>query len=81
MTAPAARPHDAAGRWPALECRPMTKVRALITPDLAINTATLAVALTVAEQLYKFHSFTLEAIAFLATWWGLRKVAELFRPR
>ena len=29
----------------------------------------LAVALVIAELFYKFHSFTLECIAFLATWY------------
>jgi len=28
-------------------------------------------ALIIAEAFYKFHSFTLECIAFLATWYGL----------
>lgn len=57
----------------------MTKVRSLLTLDLAIDTVTLGTALVVAEQLYKFHSFTLEALAFLGTWYGLRKIAGLFR--
>lgn len=57
----------------------MTKVRSLLTLDLAIDTVTLGTALVIAEQLYTFHSFTLEALAFLGTWYGLRKVAGLFR--
>ncbi|MEK6619379.1 MAG: hypothetical protein AABZ26_00225 [Chloroflexota bacterium] len=57
----------------------MTKVRSLLTLDLAIDTVTLGTALVIAEQLYKFHSFTLEALAFLGTWYGLRKIAGLFR--
>ena len=39
--------------------------------------ATMAIAFVTAEQLYKFHSFTLEAGAFLATWWVLRRIAGL----
>ena len=31
----------------------------------------LGSALTIAELFYKFHSFTLECIAFLATWYLL----------
>ncbi|MSO67724.1 MAG: hypothetical protein EXR03_05430 [Pseudolabrys sp.] len=31
----------------------------------------LAVAFLVAEFFYKFHSFTLECVAFLATWFVL----------
>ncbi len=54
----------------------MTKVRSLITPTLAIDTATLGTSLVIAEQLYTFHSFTLEALAFLGTWYGLRAVAR-----
>ena len=59
----------------------MTKIRSLITPTLAVDTATLGTSLVIAEQLYKFHSFTLEALAFLATWWSLRKVASFLLPR
>jgi hypothetical protein len=29
------------------------------------------VALTCAEAFFKFHSFTLECVCFLATWWAL----------
>ncbi|MBA2371846.1 MAG: hypothetical protein ACR2G8_01735 [Candidatus Limnocylindria bacterium] len=48
----------------------------------AITVAALAIAFVIAEQLYKFHSFTLETIAFLATWWLLRRVGLLlFSPR
>lgn len=35
----------------------------------------LAVSLALAEGLFKFGSFTLEALAFLAVWWSLRRVA------
>lgn len=33
-------------------------------------------SLAVAEVFYKFHSFTLETLAFLATWYALRRVAR-----
>lgn len=63
----------------------MEKVYALldVRPDVgtAVTLATLAVSFGVAEQLYKFHSFTLEAGAFLATWWTLRRIALLFVKR
>jgi hypothetical protein len=40
-------------------------------------------ALVIAELFYKFHSFTLECLAFLATWYVLGAVrdtlARLFR--
>jgi len=31
----------------------------------------IAISLIIAELFYKFHSFTLECIAFLATWYVL----------
>ena len=31
----------------------------------------LAISISIAELFYKFHSFTLECIAFLATWYAL----------
>ena len=63
----------------------MEKVYALldVRPDArtAVTLATLAASFGIAEQLYKFHSFTLEAGAFLATWWALRRIALLFVKR
>jgi hypothetical protein len=51
----------------------LTDVRALVLSDLtAINITTLAVSFAIAEMFYKFHSFTLEAAAFVATWYVLR---------
>jgi hypothetical protein len=41
----------------------------------------LASALVLAELLYKFHSFTLEAVAFLATWFVLSALASWIRDR
>jgi len=39
----------------------------------------LVVAFLIAEIFYKFHSFTLECIAFLATWFALDLVIQLVR--
>jgi hypothetical protein len=36
-----------------------------------------AIAFLVAEFFYKFHSFALEALAFLATWWILSWIEKL----
>jgi hypothetical protein len=58
--------------------------KVLATPlnaSTAVTLATLAIAFVIAEQFYKFHSFTLETIAFLATWWLLRRAALFFTPR
>jgi hypothetical protein len=38
-------------------------------------------ALLVAELFYKFHSFTLECLAFLATWFSLSWLASRLLPR
>jgi len=35
-----------------------------------------AAALLIAEVFYKFHSFALETLAFLATWWVLSRVKK-----
>ena len=40
----------------------------------------LFLSLFIAELFYKFHSFTLEAVAFLATWYVLGAIAERLRP-
>ncbi len=60
----------------------MERVFALLdvrpTPSTAITLVTLATSFAIAEPLYKFHSFTLETGAFLATWWVLRRIGLLF---
>lgn len=39
----------------------------------------IGVSLLIAELFYKFHSFTLECIAFLATWYVLDAAINLLR--
>ena len=39
------------------------------------------VSLLIAETQYKFHSFTLECLAFLATWFAIDLVVERIRER
>lgn len=39
-----------------------------------------ALAFIIAELFYKFHSFTLECAAFLATWYVLDGIVHLFIP-
>jgi hypothetical protein len=39
------------------------------------------VAFVVAELFYKFHSFTLECAAFLATWYVLDAIVQWVVPR
>jgi hypothetical protein len=46
-----------------------TLVRSMPLKQLLIEQLpALVVAIIIAELFYKFHSFTLEALAFLATW-------------
>ena len=60
----------------------MTSIRALVLQGInAVDLVTLATSFVIAEMFYKFHSFTLEAGAFLATWWALRRVGLLFVKR
>jgi hypothetical protein len=35
----------------------------------------LMASMVIAEFFYKFHSFTLECVAFLATWYALSRIA------
>lgn len=49
-----------------------TLMRSLSLREFLLSQApTLLVALAIAEMFYKFHSFLLEAGAFLATWYVL----------
>jgi hypothetical protein len=61
--------------------RDVNSIRAMILSDLTlINVTTLVMAFVVAEMFYKFRSFTLEAAAFLVTWYVLRLAARaIFR--
>ncbi len=51
------------------------------TAATIVTLISLAIAFGVAESFYKLHSFTLEAGAFLATWWVLRRIGLLFVKR
>ncbi len=39
----------------------------------------LGMSLVIAELFYKFHSFTLETMAFLVTWYAVDRVINLVR--
>ncbi len=43
----------------------------------AVAGPTLVASLVIAELFYKFHSFILEAVAMLATWWLLTTIVRL----
>lgn len=45
-------------------------VRSISTRRLMVEQVpAIGASLVITEQLYKFHSFTLEALAFLGTWY------------
>ena len=54
----------------------MTRLGTFLNAATVIDGTTLAVSLAIAEFFYKFHSFTLEALAFLGTWYAMRRVAR-----
>jgi hypothetical protein len=55
-----------------------TLVRHLRSPVATLREVlTLAVSIIIAELFYKFHSFSLECLAFLATWTALGGLNEL----
>ena len=43
------------------------------------ETLSLVLSLLVAEMFYKFHSFTLECVSFLATWYAVGSLFALVR--
>ena len=55
-------------------------VKATALRDLVLEQApALGLSLVIAELFYKFHSFTLETLAFLATWFVADGVISLVR--
>jgi hypothetical protein len=46
--------------------------RAMLVEQLPV----MAASFVIAELFYKFHSFTLESLAFLATWYGMDAARE-----
>lgn len=57
-----------------------TLIRSIPLKRLLLEQApTLAASFIIAELFYKFHSFTLECAAFLATWYVLDAGVQLAR--
>jgi hypothetical protein len=54
-------------------------IHSLPRPAMFAQGIGLVLSLIIAELFYKFHSFTLEAIAFLVTWYVLGAIAEFVR--
>lgn len=46
---------------------------------LATQVPAISISLVIAELFYKFHSFTLECVAFLATWYMLDAMISTLR--
>jgi hypothetical protein len=44
---------------------------ALLRRQLAVEIPSLGISMLTAEMFYKFHSFTLECLAFLTTWFAV----------
>jgi hypothetical protein len=56
-----------------------TLIKAMPTKQLLLEQLPVLIAsLLIAELFYKFHSFTLECVAFLATWYVLDGVVRFF---
>ena len=50
-----------------------------IREGFIVEAPSLALSLVIAELFYKFHSFTLECLAFLATWFVIDAVVSIVR--
>jgi F0F1-type ATP synthase assembly protein I len=48
-----------------------------VRESLLVEAPSLTLSMIVAELFYKFHSFTLECVAFLATWLVVSYLARL----
>jgi hypothetical protein len=51
-------------------------INSLSRPQLAQQVPVFGASIVIAEVVYKFHSFTLEVVAFLVTWYVLDAVAS-----
>ena len=56
----------------------LTLIKNLNERTLIAEVPSFALSLIMAESLFKFHSFTLECLAFLATWTVLSAVIQRF---
>lgn len=57
-----------------------TLIRSISSRQLLLEQApTLLVSFFIAETFYKFHSFTLECVAFLTTWYVLDAAVNSLR--
>jgi len=62
------------------EARMYTLIRSITIRSLVVEQApALGASLLIAELFYKFHSFALEAMAFLATWFVADGIVSFMR--
>ena len=54
-------------------------IHSLPRPAMLAQGIGLVLSLIIVELFYKFHSFTLEALAFLVTWYVLGAIAEFLQ--
>lgn len=60
----------------------LSRITALPARELwLVEAPSLMVSLVIAEVFFKFGSFTLEAVAMLATWWVLATIIRKFVGR
>ena len=56
-----------------------TLLRSITLPEALLKQApAFLISFFIAEQFYKFHSFTLECLGFLATWFVVDYLINLF---
>ena len=67
---------------PTKEVNPMLEFLRALRRDrnFLVRLPSLSLAFFLAEAFYKFHSFSLECLAFLATWAIIDFVADYFMP-
>jgi hypothetical protein len=51
-------------------------INSLSRPQLAQQVPVFGASIVIAEVAYKFHSFTLEVVAFLVTWYVLDAIVS-----
>jgi hypothetical protein len=51
-------------------------ISSLSRSQLARQVPVLGISIVIAELFYKFHSFTLEVVAFLATWYVIDAIVS-----
>lgn len=57
-----------------------TLIKSISSKDIFLNQLPLLIlSMFISELFYKFHSFTLECVAFLVTWFGIDAIEKYVR--